>query len=421
MSEIIFALFISLALGAFIGLQFRKTAEEGGYTKEAFAGMRTSMAITLLGYLAVLLSSYYKPTFLIFSSFFLILILISYAHAAFIKERPGGTSEITLAALFLVGALVGYGQTNIAIIVTIILSIIASGRSQLYRISDKFSQLEIIETVKFAIVIFLILPLLPNEAIDPLGVLNPYTIWLMVILISGIGFIGYMASKFIGKKGGILLSGFIGGSVSSTAVTTTMAIENKKKPKYLNSFAMAILLASVMMYIRVIIEAVIINQAILGRLLIPIGAMLVTMIGFTLYSFYFRKKKTEKTPKLRKEMAIDTPFSLKPAIKFSLFFVVILLLIKLSELYLGDKGIYLTAIISSLADVDAITISLSNLSADHTIAETLAIRAITYAVIANTLIKIIYIRMFGTKLLTEKMMTVFIVTALVGIVASFMI
>lgn len=420
MSEIIFALLITLALGAFIGLQFRKTAEAEGYTKEAFAGMRTSMAITLLGYLSVLLSDYYEPTFIIFSSFFLLLILVSYAYASFIKQRPGGTSEITLASLFLVGALVGYGQTNIAIIVTIILSIIASGRSQLYRVSDKFTQLEIIETLKFAIVIFLILPLLPNEAIDPLGVLNPYNIWLMVILISGIGFIGYMASKFIGNKRGILLSGFIGGSVSSTAVTTTMAIENKKKPKYLSAFGMAILLASVMMYIRVIIEAVIINQAILGRLIIPIGAMLVTMIGFTLYSFYFRKKK-EKTPKLRGEMAIDTPFSLKPAIKFSLFFVVILLLIKVSELYLGDKGIYLTAIISSLADVDAITISLSNLSADQAITETLAIRAITYAVIANTLIKIIYIRMFGTKLLTEKMLVVFAVTAVVGIFASFMI
>jgi len=418
-AETIQALFITLALGAFIGLQFRKTAEEEGYSSKAFAGLRTCMAITLLGYLSVFLSNYYEATFILFSGFFLILILIGYVYTAFIEGHPGATTETTLATLFLVGALVGFDQVSLAIIITIILSVIASARSHIYKISDKFTKLEILETLKFAIVIFLVLPLLPNTAIDPLGVINPYKIWLLVILISGIGFIAYMASKFFGKDRGILLSGFIGGGISSTAVTTTMAIENKKKPKYINAYVMAILLASVMMYARVIIEAVIVNRALLAKLMIPIGSMLVVMLGYTLYTYYFSKK--EKAPKLKKELEVETPFSLKPAIKFSLFFVVILLLIKAAELYLGEKGIYLTAIVSSLADVDAITISLSNLSADHTIAESTAIRAITYAVIGNTLIKIIYIHLFGTKKFTKRMFGIFALTAIVGIATSFLI
>ena len=120
-------------------------------------------------------------------------------------------------------------------------------------------------------------------------------------------------------------------------------------------------------------------------------------------------------------MPLETPFSLKPAIKFSLFFVAILFLIKFAELYLGNKGIYITSIISSLADVDAITISLSKLSADQIITQSTAVRAITYAVIGNTLIKIVYIHFFGSKILTRKMFGVFLVTASVGIITSLFI
>jgi uncharacterized membrane protein (DUF4010 family) len=377
------------------------------------------MGISLLGYLAVHLSQFNPHTYLIISAFILILILSSYGQAAFQEHRIGATGEITLAMLFLVGSLVGYGESIMATVVTILLSVIASGRNHLYSISDRFTRLEIIETVKFAIIVFLILPLLPNEAIDPWGAINPYNIWLMVILISGISFLGYMASKFIGKDKGILFSGLIGGTVSSTAVTTTMAIENKRKPKLINMYTIAILLASLTMYIRVIIEAVIINQNLLAKLIIPLGAMLITMTGSTLYMYLKSTKKEKKAPKLKEEVSLETPFSLKPAIKFSLFFVVILLFIKITEQQLGDQGVYLTAIISSLADVDAITLSLSQLSATQVISETLAIRAITIAVIGNTLIKILYVHIFGPKELTKKMFGIFILTSLVGIVSSF--
>jgi len=421
MAEIIQAIVIAIILGAFIGLQFRKNAEEKDYTSDqTFAGMRTCMAIALLGYLSVYLSTFNSLVFPIFTGFFLLLIIISQIYSSFIEKKPGGTSEISLAILYLVGVLIGFGEINIGIIITIILSIIASGRKFIYQFSDKFSSIEIIDTVKFAIIVFLILPILPNEAIDPWGVINPYHIWLMVILISGISFIGYMASKFVGKKKGILLSGFIGGAVSSTAVTTAMAIENKKNPRHINPYIMAILLASIMMYIRVIIEAAIINQALLEKLLIPIGAMLITMLGFTVHAYYARKTK-KKSPKLKKEIAIESPFSLQPALKFGLFFIVILFLIKITETYLGNQGIYLSAIISSLADVDAITISLSSLSANQVIDTSTTIRAITLAVIANTFIKLLYIHFFGSKLLTKKLLSVFLVTSLVGILSSFII
>lgn len=413
MNHTITSLFLSIALGIFIGLQFRKNAEEGNYGEHTFAGLRTCMGITLLGYLAVYLSQFYQHTFLVISSFMLLLIISSFSQAAFQDHRLGATSEITLATLFLIGSLVGYGESNMAIIVTILISIIASGRTHLYSISDKFTRLEIIETVKFAIIIFLILPLLPNQAIDPWGAINPYNIWIMVILISGISFIGYMASKFFGDNKGILLSAIVGGSVSSSAVTTTMAIESKRKPKYNNIFVMAILLASIVMYIRVFLEASIINHSLINQLVIPIGSMLFTMISCTLWIYY--KNKNIKTPQLKNEVNLETPFSLKPAIKFSLFFVVILLLIRVSEQYLGNQGIYLTAIISSLADVDAITLSLSQLSVTGEITEKLAVSAITAAVIGNTFIKIFYVNFFGTKELTKRMSLVFLITATVGI------
>ncbi|MDF2379536.1 MAG: MgtC/SapB family protein [Candidatus Gracilibacteria bacterium] len=419
MEPIITSLFISLSLGAFIGLQFRKKAEEGDYQDHSFAGMRTCMGITILGYLSVFLSQYDQSIFLLFSSFFLLLVLISYVQSAFQEKRIGGTDEITLATLFMVGILIGHGETSIAIVLTIILSIISSGRDELYKISSKFTKLEVIETVKFAIIIFLILPLLPNETIDPWGIFNPHTIWVMVILISGIGFMGYMASKFVGKGKGILLSGFIGGFVSSTAVTTEMAIESKKNKRYINVYSIAIMLSSLMMYIRVLIEASLFNKALLSRLIIPIGGMTITMLFFTLYNFYTKKGK--KTPILKKDIQVETPFSLGPAIKFSLFFVIILGITELAKNYLGSSGIYIASIFSGFADVDAITISLSQLSSETEILEQTAIRGITYAVISNTIIKLIYVHIFGSKEMRQKLMVVVTSSSVVGILLSFLI
>lgn len=419
MEPIIQSLFISLSLGAFIGLQFRKKAEEGEYQNNTFAGMRTCMAITILGYISIFLSQYDNTIFIILSSFFLVLILLSYIQSAFQENRIGGTDEIVLATLFMVGVLIGYEETNIAIILTIILSIISSGRDELYRISDKFTKLEVIETVKFAIIIFLILPLLPNEPIDPWGVVNPNTIWIMVILISGIGFMGYMASKFIGKGKGILLSGFVGGFVSSTAVTTEMAIESKKNSRYINLYSIAIVLSSLMMFIRVLVEAFVFNAELIAPLSIPIGGMMLTMLGFTVYNYYSEKKR--KTPTLKKDLELETPFSLGPAIKFSLFFVFILLVTEFAKTYFGDSGVYIAAILSGFADVDAITISLSQLSSEAELTNQVAISGITYAVISNTFIKLIYIHFFGSKAMRQKLLTVVTSSSVVGIALTFLI
>jgi len=420
METLIESLLISLALGAFLGLQLRKRAEEGGYHHKVFAGMRTCMAITLLGYLAVLLSNFRDDIFILFTGFFLILVLLSYAHSAFKKNRIGGTTETLLVSLYLVGALVAYGEINLAMIVTIILSIIASGYDYLYNFSDRFSRLEVIEMVKFAILIFLILPLLPNHPIDPLGVVNPYNVWLMVILISGIGFVGYLASKFIGKERGILVSAFAGGLVSSIGVTITMAIENKKKPKLTTIYALAILIASTTMFARVMTQTTIINPGLFIDLIKPIGAMMATMLGYTGYKFWQSKKnKPVKVPKLKSQIKVESPLSIKPALKFSIFYVAILLLIKASELYLGNKGIYITTFVSSLADIDAISISLSQLSSAGEITQSIAVRAITMGVIVNTFIKILYIHMFGSRELTKRMLTVFFLTSIIGIGVSF--
>lgn len=420
MEQLLLPLLTTLLLGAFIGLQFRKTAEEGEYEDRAFAGLRTCMALTLLGFTGAILAEYNGALLILVAAFVLSLILLSYAQSSFKEGRIGGTSEILLGLLFFVGVLNGYEQTELAITLTILLSVIASARSEIYQIGDRFSRLEIIDTLKFAIIIFLILPLLPNEAIDPWGAINPYSIWLMVILISGIGFVGYMASKFIGKNRSILLTGLVGGTVSSTAVTTTMAIENKKRPKLLNIYTVAILLANLTMFVRVLIEVFIFNPNILGQILIPIGAMLISMLSFTLY-FYIKGNQHKTAPKLKKEVELETPFSLVPALKFSAFFVVILVLIRVAEQYLGDQGVYLTSIVSGLADVDAIAISLSQLSATQAIDSSLAIRAITFGVISNTFIKIIYIHLVGRSEMTKKMLLVFLTTGIVGVITSFLI
>jgi len=137
LSDIITALLITLALGAFIGLQFRKNAEEEGYQEKAFAGMRTCMALALIGYLSVYISEYIGSAFILITSFVFLLIILGYIYNTFKEDRPGATSEIIHATIYLVGVLVAIGKINLAIIITIFLSIIASGREHLYGISAK--------------------------------------------------------------------------------------------------------------------------------------------------------------------------------------------------------------------------------------------------------------------------------------------
>lgn len=261
----------------------------------------------------------------------------------------------------------------------------------------------------------MILPLLPDQTMGPLGVFNPYQIWLIVVFISGISFAGYILMKFIGAEKGISATGVIGGLVSSTAVTTAMAARVKESDFIIRAAVFATVVASSMMFLRVLFEVIVINPSLTSLLMVPMLSMGPLGIGLSLLAW-----KTTKVREVGEDLKLKNPFSLRPALIFGLLFIVILFASKIAEIYFGDSGLFITSIIYGVADVDAITISMA-LLARNTISPDVAVTAITLAAISNTIVKFFIAMFFGTRKFGYIIGAIFAVIIAVGLMAVFLI
>lgn len=244
---------------------------------------------------------------------------------------------------------------------------------------------DIMATLKFAVITAVVLPVLPNQNFgpEPFNIFNPFKIWMLVVLISGISFIGYILIKIIGAHRGIGLVGILGGLASSTAVTLTMTQRSRSTPELSSSFAQAILLAWTVMYARLFIIVAAVNSSLVSELWLPILGGTIAGVVYCLF-LYFRGRTTNK----EEAISFVNPFELGPAVKFGLLFSVILLLSKAAQIYLGHAGIYLASLVSGLADVDAISLSVADMSlAPNGLAVEIAANAIVLASVSNTLLK----------------------------------
>jgi uncharacterized membrane protein (DUF4010 family) len=238
--------------------------------------------------------------------------------------------------------------------------------------------------LKFAVITAIVLPMLPNETFGPtpFNVLNPYKIWLMVVLISGISFLGYMLIKVVGPRQGIGLTGLLGGLVSSTAVTLSFAQRSQSDEELARPFAVAIMVAWTVMFARVVIEVAAINAVLLERLWLPIVAA--GSAGLVYCAYLFLSQRVDD----QEELTFSNPFELRPAIKFGLLYATILLFSKAAQVGLGDTGVYISSVVSGMADVDAITLSMAELSrAGGSVEVHTASRAIVLAAMSNTIVK----------------------------------
>ncbi|MBU2440699.1 MAG: DUF4010 domain-containing protein, partial [Nanoarchaeota archaeon] len=297
------------------------------------------------------------------------------------------------------------------------LTLFLSLKDPLHHLAKKINKEDIYSTLKFAIIAFVILPFLPNQAFGPFDVFNPYKIWLVVVLISGISFVGYIAMKAVGAKKGMGLTGFLGGFVSSTAVSMSMSQNSKTIPKIVNPFVFAMVIASSTMFFRVLVVVGILNKTLLPKLLIP----LITMGAVGVIAAIIVWTKKEKTPTDTKKVNINSPFTLKPALKFAIFFVIILFISKIGFMYLGSKGMYLTALLSGLADVDALTVSVAQLTGGGGLAVNVGVIAIVIATITNTVVKAGIANIFGGKEFRKKINFIFGAIILAGLISLFFI
>ena len=200
--------------------------------------------------------------------------------------------------------------------------------------------------------------------------------------------------KIVGAERGLGLTGFLGGLVSSTAVTSSLTHESKSVKnlkKLVNPLVFGVVIASSTMFLRVLFEVLVLNKSLLKWLIYPIGVMALGGFGVAGYLYFTRDKE------LKKDFDFQSPFALIPAIKFGLFFAFVLFVSKLFSVLWGSGGIYLASLISGLADVDAITISMATLAMKGDISAKTAVSAITIAVCSNTVVKGGIAYLFGAK------------------------
>ncbi len=384
------ALGIGLLMGIERGWHERKVAEG-----RRVAGMRTFALIGLLGGVIALLDRgqgwILGLGFLGFSG----LIVAGYV----LGREPGNFGATTLVAALLtfgLGALAARGQTFLAVSSAIVAVGLLSLKPELHRWLRHLERQELQGTWKMLLISVVLLPVLPDEGMGPYKALNPHQIWMMVVIIAGVTFVGYFLVKLAGLRLGTLLTAFIGGLVSSTAVTLDFARKGKRQKRHRKLYAAGILIAWGVMFIRQGVLVLAIYPALLERIWKPFLAM--SLLDFFVVLLLLRPAKGEHLdtgPDSSKEVetSLRNPFEFFPALVFGLFLGLILLLAEVLRHRFGDSGIYLLSGFSGLADVDAITLSLAHLSTKD-LSMKVAVQGITIAAASNTLVKCLLSQFF---------------------------
>lgn len=374
------ALFIGAVVGLERGWRLRDAADGA-----RIAGLRTFVLIALAGGVAgVLVKPLGASVVPVTLAGVLGLLLLGYRRMAARSGDFGITTEIAAVVTFLLAALANLGEPLLAMAGGVVMAVLLGFKPRLHAAVRALDGPELRAVLQLALITAVVLPLLPNDGLGPWQVLNPYQLWLMVVLISSIGFAGHFAVRLIGARRGILVTGLFAGIASSTALTLTLSRAARSEPAYARVFAAAILLASTTMFPRILVLVGVVAPALLSTLWVPVLG--ITALGIAGSAWLALASSAGGAQQREVQAPMQRPLDLLAALRFGVLLVVVMLAAKALEVYLGDAGVYLVALVSGLTDVDAITLSLGRMSRDD-LAVTVASQAILLAALANTAVK----------------------------------
>ena len=383
---------ISLAIGLLIGLERERRPE-------AKAGLRTFALTALFGTSAALISERTgSPWFLVGG----LLIVGLMTIAAYLREQnsaadPGTTTVAAIILCYGLGAMIWYGHDTLAVILAIISTVLLYFKAELRGWSQALTRRDLVSMLQFAVLTFVILPILPDRNYGPYTALNPHHIWLMVVLISGVSLAGYVALRLVGQRYGAPLLGLLGGLVSSTATTLVYARHGRSDPAMTQIATVVILLANLVVPLRLII----LSAVVAPRLLPSLAPLLLAGFGFGLMGtlYYWRRLQHEAAPPI---LDIANPTELRTSLTFGGLYATVLLLSAWLSDRVGSAGVYALAAISGLTDVDAITLSSLRLFDLGNLSGTQAVVAIGLALMTNIAFKFGLIAFIGGAPLAKR-------------------
>ncbi len=403
--QILKSLGIALLIGFAIGMQ--RTLASIRENKQNYAGSRTFGLIAVAGYLASWLSEVVPYIQVIVSTGIVLLILEAHLLRSKADKKVGITTPVTALLTYLTGVMVYYEYTRYAIILGIVIIILLEIKPRLQSVEYKISSTDINAVILLLVMTFIVLPLLPNKMTGPYNLINPYKTWFMAVLIAFLSFVGYLTMKIFGHKYGIFLTGAAGGFISSTAVTVSLSKLYGIQKNFALSYAGGIAIACTFMYLRVFVEIYVVNPSLISIAGIPYLFAFATGLAMSYYMF---KKSETADIKLEETSLSKNPLQLSEALKFGLAFGIIYGAISLTKEHYGAAGVYIISILSGITDVDAITLSLSEMAKETKIVPKTASLGIVTASVTNSLVKWVLAYWIGGKNLGNKISWFYIAT-----------
>ncbi|MEE2691492.1 MAG: DUF4010 domain-containing protein [Pseudomonadota bacterium] len=371
------SLAIATAIGFVIGFE-RDWRREEEKRERSFAGARTFALTGLVGALASLID----VDWLVPAGLLVVGALTVAAHWAKARSEPdsGGTTEIALFATYLLGV-TATSQPVLAAVGGAAATILLALKPLTTRVADAVEPRELRAALRFLAISVIVLPILPDEKYGPYEALNPRSIWWMVVLISGLSFLGYWLTKLQGSRG-VLLTGIVGGLASSTATTLSLSRLTKEGTASARAGAAGIIGANVVMLARVGALLFAVSQTVLLAAWPALAAGIV--VGGVIAWLLWRGESESEGG----EMKLGNPLELTPALIFAALIAFISLASRFATDRFGDSGLYILAFLTGLGDVDAITLTSGQQAGAGGLDVTVAAAAVLIAVASNTLVKI---------------------------------
>lgn len=379
-------LFVALGLGLLVGLQRERV-------DPTIAGIRTFALITLLGALAALLGRSFGG-WVVAAGLLVAAALVVSGNLVRVSRGdgdPGQTTEFTAVVMYCVGALTVMAPLAVSVVLAGAVAVLLHFKESLHRFVGRMEEQDVRAIMQLVLIALVILPILPDRPFGPYQVLNLYQIWWMVVLIVGLSLAGYVAFKLFGANAGSVLSGALGGLISSTATTVSYARRTRDSPEGSRLAALVIVIASTVVFGRVLVEMAAVAPSYLIYMGPPIGAMLGVAVVVSLVAWLMGRDRKAEPPEP------ENPAELKSALVFGALYAGVLLAVAFARDRFGTAGLYTVAAISGLTDVDAITLSTSRLVAGGGVDPSTGWRAILLAGLSNLVFKAGIVAVLGSR------------------------
>ena len=386
---------VALAIGLLLGME-----RERSHARKLPAGSRSFALLSLAGAVAAGFSQW-----AVVAGFLAVGALIALAYLRTSAEDPGTTTATAALVAYLLGAL-AYSRPALAVGLAVVVAGLLVSKNRIHRFArDIMTEVELEDAIKFLVVAFVILPLLPDRGLGPYGILNPEKVWLLVVLLTGIGWVGYIGVRALGPERGLLITGIAGGFVSATATTASMARLSRTTPSVRAPLASA-LLASLATFVQLLIVIGVVDSHVLQRLWPPVaaGALVLVVIAGVVYRGAGLAEDNPSPEQDTGAKAASRPFALRPALILSAVLTLALLVGRWGADVLGAGGTVLAAFAAGLADAHAGSVAAASLAAKGDITVDTALLAIAAALGSNLIVKTVLAftaggRRFGLRFL----------------------